>query len=158
PVGRRARIEHLFPSPSVIVASRGGALLRVHGAPSRLAAHPLGGTLDSFGENVTESFAVGQHLEHPIRVLDVSPLGLETHLLFSEIPLVHALHHPATEPTELVDVDARAVEPRVEPADRLLVGDAERPTRSRPALVFGLVDELALAPPTRNDLDVTVVH
>src|SRR4030081_2969536 len=75
----------------------------------RLAADLLGGALDARGQDVAEALPVADHLEQLVRALDVAPCEAEAHLLLGEIPLLHALHHPATDPAELVDVNAGPV-------------------------------------------------
>src|SRR5262245_43583722 len=158
PVGRGAGVEHLLPSAAVVVTAGRSALLSVDGAPGRLAAHLLRSTLDALGEHVTETLAMGDHLEQTIGAVHVTPLETEAHLLLGQVALLHALHHPSADPAELVDVDAGAIEPRVEPRHRVLVGEPDRPASAGPSFVLGLVHELALTRTTRNDLDVAVPH
>src|SRR5262249_38753725 len=135
-----------------------GALLRVHRAAGGLAADLLGGALDALGEHVAEALAVGDHLQEAIGALDVAPAEPEPHLRLGEVALVHALHHPAAHPAELVDVHARAVDAGVEPGDGLLVGEPDGPARPRPPLVLRLVDALAGVRPLADHLDVAVAH
>src|SRR5262249_39072583 len=105
-----------------------------------------------------EALPVADHLEEPVGALDVAPPQSEPDLCLGEISLVHALHHPAADPAELVDVYAGAVDLRVEPGDRLLLGEADRPPGSRPALVLRLVDALPRVRAVPDHLDVAVAH
>ena len=157
-VGGRARVEHLVPAPAMVVAARGGALLGVDGALRRLAADLLRRALDPFGEDVAEALAVADHLEQAVGALGIAEGQPEADLLLGEIALLHALHDPAAHPAELVDVDTGPVDARIEPGDRVLVGEADRPARARPSLVFGLVDALALVRAVADHLDMAVAH
>ena len=150
-VGRGAGVQHLFPAPAMVVAARRCALLGVDGALGRLAADLLRRALDTFGQEVAEALAVADHLDQAVRAVHIAPRELEADLLLGEIALLHALHDPAADPAELVDVEAGAVEARVEPGDRFLVGEADLPAGARPSFVFRLVDQLAgLAAPCRS--------
>src|SRR5262249_43534967 len=108
----RARVEHLVPSRAVIVAAWGGADLGVDGGRLGVAADLLGRALDALGEDVAEALAPADHLDQTIGALDVTPPEPEAELLFGDEPALLALHHPATHPAELVDVEAGAVELR----------------------------------------------
>src|SRR4030095_12696283 len=130
----------------------------VYAALGRLAAHLLGGALDPLRENVAEALAIDDHLQQAVGAFGIAPLESEPDLLLGEGALLHALHHPAAHPAELVDIHAGAVGPRVEPGDGVLVGDAERPAGARPALVLGVVDQLAGVGPAPDHLDVAVPH
>src|SRR5262249_22553929 len=129
-----ARVEHLVPARAMVVAARRGADFGVDGGLLRLAAELLGSALDAFAEDIAESFAAADHLDQPVGALDIAPLQLEPELLSGDEPALLALHHPAAHPAEFVDVEARAVELGVEPRDPLLVGGADRPPGTRPAL------------------------
>ena len=142
----------------MVVAARRGALHRVHGALGRLPPDLLGGALDALGQEIAEALPVADHLDEPVGAFDVAPPELEADLLLRQIALLHAFHDPAAHPAELVDVQAGAVETRVEPADALLVRGPDRPARARPSFVLGLVDELAGLGSIPYDLDVAVVH
>src|SRR6266403_6217330 len=156
--GRGARVEHLLPPRAVIVAARGRALLDVDRAVLGAPAELLGGALDTLGEDIAEAFAATHHLKQTMRALDVAPLELEAELLAGDVPLLLTLHDPAAEPAPLVDVDTRLVALGVEPGDAVAVGRADRPATARPALVLGLVDDLALLVAVTDDRHVTVVH
>src|SRR4030095_3700750 len=126
----------------------------VYAALGRLAAHLLGGALDPLRENVAEALAIDDHLQQAVGAFGIAPLESEPDLLLGEGALLHALHHPAAHPAELVDVHAGAVQPRVEPGDGLLVGEADLPPRPRPALVLRFVHPLAGALPLAHRLGI----
>ena len=90
--------------------------------------------------------------------LGVAPREPEAELLLGDVALLLALHHPAAEPAELVDVDAGAVELGVEPGDGDRIGAPDGPPGARPPLVLRLVDDRALVLAARQDLHVAVVH
>src|SRR5437899_3559278 len=80
-------------------------------------------------------------------------------LLFRDVPLLLALHHPAADPAELVDIEARLVELGVQPGHAFDVAHcADGPAGAGPALVLGLVDNRALALALPDDRHVAVVH
>src|SRR5437870_8689265 len=137
---------------------RRGALHRVPGALGRRPPDLLGGALDALGQEIAEALPVADHLDEPVGAFDVAPPELEADLFLRQIALLHAFHDPAAHPAELVDVQAGAVEARVEPADALLVRGPDRPARARPSFVLRLVDELAGLGSIPYDLDVAVVH
>ena len=110
-VGRGAGVQHLVPAAAVVVPAGRGALLGVDRALRRLAADLLGGALDALGEDVAEALALRDHLEQPVRAVHVAEAEPEADLLLGEVALLHALHHPAAHPAELVDVHAGAVDP-----------------------------------------------
>src|SRR5215831_5541405 len=156
--GGRARVEHLLPARTVVVAARRRALLDVDRAILGLAAELLSGALDALGQHVTEPFAAADHLEQTPGALDVAPLELEAQLLAGDVALLLALHDPAAQPAPLVHVDARLVALGVEPGDTVAIGRADRPAAARPALVLGLVDDLAFLVAVADDRHVAVVH
>src|SRR5499426_3457335 len=104
---------------------------------------PRGGALDALRQHVAEPFATADHLQQAARALDVAPLELEAQLRAGDVALFLALHDPAAEPAPLVHVDARLVALGVEPGDPVAIGRADRPAAAGPALVLGLVDDLA---------------
>src|SRR5262249_2545218 len=157
-VGRSAGVEHLVPAPAMVVAAGRCPLLGVYRALGSLATDLLRGALDALGEDAAEPLAVRDHLQQPVGAVDIPPVEPKAHLLFGEVALLHTLHHPAHEPAKLVDVHAGAIDTRVEPADGLLLGQSDRPARSRPPLVLGLVHQLARPRAARHDLDVAVMH
>ena len=122
PVGRGAGVEHLLPAAPVVVAAGRRALHGEDRALRGLAADLLRGALDPLGQDVAEAPPVTDHLQQLVGALDVAPGEPEAHLLLGEVALLHALHHPAADPPELVDVHAGAVDAGVEPRDRVLVG------------------------------------
>src|SRR2546422_8467363 len=90
---------------------------------------------------------------------DVCSSDLKPELLFRDVPLLLALHHPAADPAELVDIEARLVELGVQPGHAFDVAHrADGPAGARPALVLGLVDDRALALALPDDRHVAVVH
>src|SRR5262249_57381617 len=86
--GRGARVEHLFPACTGIVAARSRAFLDVHRAVLGRTAELLGGALDPLGQEVAEALAAAHHLEPPACALDVAPLALDTELLASDVGLL----------------------------------------------------------------------
>src|SRR5262249_39699644 len=98
------------------------------------------------------------HLDESVRSLGIPPREPEAQLLLGDVALLLTFHHPAAEPAELVDVDAGAVDLRVEPRDGDRVGAPDGPAAARPALVLRLVDDLPLVLPLRQYLHVAVVH
>src|SRR6266850_3802524 len=106
-------------------------LARVHRRVLGRAAKLFRGALDALGEQVPEALALADHLDEPVGALDVAPLQLEAHLRRREPALLEAFHHPAAHPAELVDVETRTIELRVEPRHPVDVrGDADRPAGS----------------------------
>src|SRR5215470_8920516 len=156
--GGRARVEHLLPARTVVVAARRRALLDVDRAILGLAAELLSGALDALGQHVTEPFAAADHLEQTPGALDVAPLELEAQLLAGDVALLLALHDPAAQPAPLVDVHAHLVALGVEPGDAVAVRRADRPAAAGPAFVLGLVDDLPLLRTLTDDGHVAVVH
>src|SRR5437899_1789135 len=148
--GRGTRVEHLLPPRAVIVAPWGRALLDVDGAVFCRAAELLGGPLDALREHVAEPFPPAHHLEQAVGPLDIAPLELEAELIAGDVTLLLALHDPAAQPAPLVDVDTGPIAFRIEPGDAVAVGGADRPAASGPALVLGLVDDLALLVPVTD--------
>src|SRR5262245_12931627 len=156
--GGRARVEHLLPARTVVVAARRRALLDVDRAVLGRPAELLGGAFDALGQHGAEPFAATDHLEQAAGALDVTPLELEAELLASDVALLLTLHDPAAQPAPLVHVDARLVALGVEPGDTVAIGGADCPAAAGPALVLGLVDDLALLVPVADDRHVAVVH
>src|SRR5919197_942974 len=143
----------------MVVAARGGALLRVDGAVLRGTPELLGRTLDALGQEVSEPLAMADHLGEPRGALDVAPRESEPELRLGDVAFLLTLHHPAADPAELVDVEARTVELGVQPGHALDVAHgADRPAGARPALVLRLVDDRALALALSDDGHVAVVH
>src|SRR5262249_3835705 len=146
------RVEHLFPAGTMIVATRNGPLLDVDRAVLGRAPELLRRALDTFRQDVSEALAPAHHLGQTVGALDVTPLQFEPQLLAGDVSLLLTLHHPAAEPPELVDVEARPVELGVEPGHAVLVGgDADRPARPRPSLVLRLVHDLSLVGAAPDD-------
>src|SRR5204862_3237053 len=82
----------------------------------------------------------------------------EAELLLRDVALLHALHHPAAHPSELVHIETRAIELGVEPRDALGIREADGPAGARPAFVLRLVHDRALVIATANHLHVAVMH
>src|SRR5439155_6454910 len=99
------------------------------------------------------------HLQECIGGFGIAPLYFEaTELLFGDITLFLALHDPANEPAELVDVHAGTINLRVEPGNGDRIGTAGGPASPRPALVLGLIDYFSLVQPRAQHLLVAVMH
>src|SRR5262249_26843728 len=139
-------------------AARARVLAGVDGALGGRAPKPLGRDLHALGQEVAETLAPVDQLEQSVRPLGVAPLQVEAELLAGDVAILDALHHPAAQPAELVDVHAGAVESGVEPGDRDGIGAADRPAGARPALVLGLVHDLAPVRAPGEHLHVAVVH
>src|SRR5207245_9915041 len=107
--------------------------------------------LDALGQDVAEAFAAADHLKQLVGALDVAPLELEAELLAGDVAFLLAFHDPAAEPAPLVDVHARFVALGLQPGDAVAVGAAAPPAAAAPALVLGLVDDLALLVAVAND-------
>src|SRR5712692_6664600 len=86
-VGGGAGVEHLVPAAAMVVAPGRRALLGVDRALGGLAADLLRGPLHALGEHVPEALARGDHLEQPVRALDIPPVEPEADLLVREISL-----------------------------------------------------------------------
>src|SRR5947207_6388233 len=156
-VGRGAGVEHLLPAVAMVVAARHRALHRVDRAVLRGPAQLLRGPFGPFGEDVSEALAVGDDVDELARALHVAPLQVEAELLLRDVALLHALHHPAAHPSELVHIETRAIELRVEPRDALGIREADGPAGARPAFVLRLVHDRALVIATANHLHVAVM-
>src|SRR5262249_6858925 len=155
---RRRGVEHLLPARSVVVPARRGAFAGVDGGLRAFAADLLRRALDALREQITESFALVDHLQQTVGAGNVAPLEIEPDLLLREPAFFQSLHHPADDPAELVDVYTRTVRLRVQPGHATLIGGADGPARAGPAFVFRLVDDLALVRALADDRHVAVVH
>src|SRR5579884_1985610 len=157
-VGADAGIEQLLPLEAVVVAARGGALKGEHAGLVGLAAQGLGSLLDALGQQVAKALAAGDHPQQAGGTIGIAPLQVEAELVLGEPALLAALHDPAAQPAPLVDVHAGLVDLGVEPGHGHGVGHAQGGAAAGPALVLGLVGQLALVRAAGQDVHHAVVH